>query len=62
MFALLALAGDFGGAVAPTVVGVVSQNFGENIQAGVLAGIGFPLLLVICALAIRKKYKTNTTL
>jgi len=58
MFALLALAGDLGGAVGPAIIGNVSQKAGENLQAGVLAGIGFPIMLVICVLIIRKKYKS----
>ena len=57
MFALLALAGDLGGAVGPAIIGNVSQRAGENLQAGVLAGIGFPIVLVICVLTVRKKYR-----
>ena len=57
MFALLALAGDLGGAVGPEIIGSVSQSAGENLQAGVLAGIGFPIGLVVCVFAVRKKYK-----
>lgn len=57
MFALLALAGDLGGAVGPAIIGNVSQASGNNLQAGVLAGIGFPIVLVIAVFCIRKKYK-----
>lgn len=57
MFALLALAGDLGGAAGPSIIGSVSQRAGENLRAGVLAGIGFPIVLVICVLAVRKMYK-----
>ena len=57
MFALLALAVDLGGAVGPAIIGNVSQGAGDNLQAGVLAGIGFPIGLVVCVLAIRKRYK-----
>lgn len=57
MFAFLALAGDLGGALGPYIVGNVSQAAGNNLQAGVLAGIGFPIVLVISVLLIRKKYK-----
>ena len=60
MFALLALAGDLGGSVGPAIVGNVSQLTGDNLQAGVLAGIGFPIGLVLCVLAIRKQYNKNT--
>ncbi len=58
MFALLALAGDLGGAVGPAIIGNVSQVAGDNLQAGVLAGIGFPIGLVVCMLVIKKKYAT----
>lgn len=57
MFALLALAGDLGGALGPSIVGNVSQLFGNNLQAGVLAGMGFPVVLVITVFYIRKKYR-----
>lgn len=57
MFALLALAGDLGGSVGPAIIGSVSQGAGDNLQAGVLAGIGFPIGLVICVILIRKKYE-----
>jgi len=57
MFALLALAGDLGGAVGPAIIGNVSQSAGDNLQAGVLAGIGFPIVLVLTVFYIRKKYK-----
>lgn len=56
MFALLALAGDLGGAAGPAIIGTVSQRAANNLQAGVLAGIGFPIVLVISVLYIRKKY------
>lgn len=55
MFALLALAGDLGGAIGPAIIGNVSQSAGNNLQAGVLAGIGFPIVLVLAVIYIRKK-------
>lgn len=55
MFALLALAGDLGGSVGPAIVGNVSQMAGDNLQAGLLAGIGFPICLVVCVLIIRSR-------
>lgn len=54
MFALLALSGDLGGSIGPAIIGNVSQIAGDNLQAGVIAGIGFPIGLVVCVLAIRK--------
>lgn len=62
MFALLALAGDLGGAVGPAIIGTVSQKAGEDLRAGILAGIGFPVVLVICVLIIRKRYKSDQRL
>lgn len=53
MFALLAFAGDIGGSVGPVIVGNVSQMMGDNLRAGVLAGIGFPIGLVLCVLSLR---------
>jgi len=55
LFAFLALAGDLGGAAGPAIVGTVSQLMGENIQSGVLAGICFPVLLVISVVILRRK-------
>lgn len=53
MFALLALAGDLGGSIGPAIVGAVSQMTGENLQLGILSGIGFPVILVIGVLYLR---------
>lgn len=47
LFALMALAGDLGCSGGPTVVGVVSSLFGENIKIGILAAVCFPLLLLL---------------
>ena len=54
LFALLALAGDLGGAAGPAIVGNVSHAMGENIQTGLLSGICFPVVLVLCLLVLRK--------
>ena len=57
MFALFALAGDLGGAMGPAIIGNVSQKAANDLQAGVLAGIGFPVVLVISVFYIRRKYR-----
>ena len=57
MFALLALAGDLGGAMGPAIIGSISEKAANNLQAGVLAGIGFPIILVISVFYIRNKYR-----
>lgn len=47
MFALLALAGDVGCSGGPTVVGMVSGAFHDNLKTGILAGVVFPILLLV---------------
>jgi fucose permease len=47
MFAFLALAGDVGCAGGPTVVGFVSGAFDNNLKMGILAGVVFPIMLLI---------------
>lgn len=57
MFAMLALAGDVGCSLGPTVVGAVSGILGDNLKAGVLAGIVFPVILT-AGILISRKAKT----
>ncbi len=47
MFALLALGGDAGCLVGPSVVGAVTDASGGDIGTGLLVGILFPLLIVL---------------
>lgn len=54
MFALLAMAGDLGGAFGPSLAGAVTQACGDSLQKGMLAGSVFPLVLVVCVLALRR--------
>lgn len=54
LFALLALGGDLGAAAGPVLVGNVSHVLGENIQAGILAGVCFPILLALSVFFLRK--------
>lgn len=46
MFAFMALAGDLGCLSGPTLVGMVSGQFGDNLRIGILAGIVFPVVLL----------------
>ncbi len=46
MFALLALGGDIGCSGGPALVGMISGAFGDNLKAGILAGVIFPALLL----------------
>ena len=54
MFALLALGGDIGCSGGPTLVGMVSGALGDNLKMGVLAGIIFPVLLLMGIILCRK--------
>lgn len=47
MFALFALAGDLGCSLGPTLVGSVSGMAGDELQAGILAAVCFPVLLLL---------------
>lgn len=47
MFAILAMAGDLGGALGPGMVGTITQYASNDLQKGLLAGIIFPLALLI---------------
>ncbi len=54
MFALLALAGDLGCGGGPTLAGIVSGAFGDNLRYGILAAVIFPVLLLV-GLALCKR-------
>ena len=53
MFALLAMAGDLGGAFGPSLVGNITQQANDNLQKGMLVGCVFPLVLIIALLVMR---------
>ncbi len=57
MFALLALGGDIGCAGGPTLVGMVSGLCGDNLKIGVLAGLIFPMLLLVGILLCGRRKK-----
>ncbi len=47
MFALFALAGDLGCSGGPTYVGFMAECFGGQLNLGILAGMIFPVLLLL---------------
>lgn len=60
MFALLALGGDVGCSGGPTLVGTVSSALGDNLRMGILAGIVFPVLLLLGILFAGGQKKDRT--
>jgi fucose permease len=55
MFAFLALAGDLGAAVSPTMVGSISKMAGDNLKTGLMVATVFPVVLVVGLLILKKK-------
>lgn len=53
LFALLALAGDMGGTLGPSLVGFCTDRIGDDIQNGLLAATVFPVILVLSLVCIR---------
>lgn len=59
MFGLLALAGDFGCLVGPSLAGQISALFGDKLKIGLAVSIIFPLILaIICGTMFIKSKKT----
>ncbi len=46
MFAILALAGDIGCSLGPSLVGLVSENAGNNLFCGISAAMIFPIVMI----------------
>lgn len=54
MFALLAMAGDLGGAFGPGLVGFATQLAGDDLRAGMRLGCIFPILLVVGLIVMKR--------
>ena len=54
LFAFLAMAGDLGASIGPAAIGVITQNAGDNMKAGMLAGCVFPAILIASLCLIRR--------
>ena len=60
MFAFLALAGDLGAMVSPTMVGSLSEKAGGNLKTGLFAATLFPIMLVVGLIILKaRKKKSN---
>ena len=53
MFAFLALAGDMGCSVGPTLVGMVSEVLGSDLKRGILSAVIFPAILLTIVLLVK---------
>ena len=54
MFALLALAGDVGCSGGPTLVGFATGLASDDLKKGILAGVIFPILLIVGIVSLKK--------
>jgi fucose permease len=54
MFAYLALAGDLGCSLGPTVAGKVAGALGDNLHLGIFAAVVFPVVMIAGVLALRR--------
>lgn len=54
LFALLAMAGDLGGAFGPSLVGYITQAAGDDLRMGMRVGCVFPVLLIVGLLLIKR--------
>ncbi len=59
MFAFLALAGDLGASVSPTMVGSLSEMAGGNLKTGLLVATLFPVILVVGLVVLRSVKKQS---
>ena len=59
MFAFLALAGDLGAAVGPTMVGGIADAAGGDLKTGLLFATLFPIVMIIGLILLIKKFKRN---
>ena len=59
MFALLALAGDLGGSIGPSLVGSVSSMANGDLKTGLLVATIFPMLLIAGLVVLKKWVKTT---
>lgn len=54
LFALLALTGDFGCSLGPTMVGFISSAAGDNLKKGLLFAAVFPALMILGLIRCRR--------
>lgn len=55
MFALLALFGDTGCATGPALVGTAATFFGNSLGKGLLFGVFFPAMMIVCVARVKRE-------
>nr|MBQ4317700.1 MFS transporter [Clostridia bacterium] len=60
MFAFLALAGDLGATVAPTMVGSLAESAGGDLKRGLLSAVVFPIILVITLIILTGRNRSKS--
>lgn len=61
MFAFLALAGDLGGSIGSSLVGVFSNFAGGNLKIGLLIATCFPLALILGVIVLKRTVKKSVS-
>lgn len=59
MFAFLALAGDVGCSIGPTVTGIASSMFSDDLKKGILFAVIFPVILIVALLRYHASKKSS---
>lgn len=57
LFAFLALSGDLGCSSGPTLVGFVAGAFSDDLKAGLLSAVIFPIMMIIFAKLLKRTAK-----
>lgn len=60
MFALLAMAGDLGASIGPSLVGRITQYAGDDIRIGMRIGLVFPIVLLVMIFVMNRNKETVT--
>ncbi len=58
MYAIMALAGDVGCSLGPTIVGFMANAFGKNLKIGFLTATIFPVMILISIYLLQKQLRT----
>ena len=57
LFAFLALAGDLGATISPTMTGKIADAVGGNLKTGLLFAAAFPIIMIIGLIVLKFKCK-----